>query len=477
MEFFKEVFAWLKDVSAKLPVIDVEMYFVIALAVIALVWVIVALTLISSRSQKLVRACKKIRKYLAGVETVDDDNVSDFTTSCFGSKVPQPLRDAWMQYFGVRYGYPSEIVSDSAVYDKYVKKNKDIRSGIYLAISLILLAVLAFWGYAVVEPIMMGTIHLLALVLIGVTYLLLNIFHRQQNKHALKAFEEMQDDLDAKVNLQVENNYATDSSPLAELNSLVEEIIARNTAKAVDEQEVTPIEELIEQAEETSEDTLVEDVVEEPVVEEDVVEEPIVEETIEEAPEATVEEVLEEPIEEIEEPIEKVEEPAEEAVEEPAEEVIEEAELEETEEVEEVEEPAEEETEEPVEEVGESVDDSEPITETEEPQIEEEESAQAEDEEQAEESEEEVSDVAQEEEPEVVYVVDGEEDEEAHVKPAKLAKLPNLVDYMLTKNMTRGMKIQLATALIGAYKKFEHSRDDRKIVVQCLTKIMTDLQK
>lgn len=463
MEFFNKVFTWLKDVSAKLPVIDAEMYFVIALAVIALVWVIVALTLISSRSQKLVRACKKIRKYLAGVEGVDDDNVSDFTTSCFGSKVPQPLRDAWMQYFGVRYGYPSEIVSDSAVYDKYVKKNKDIRSGVYLAISLILLAVLAFWGYAIVEPIMMGTIHFLALVLIGVTYLLLVIFHRQQNKHALKAFEDMQDDLDAKVNLQVENNYATDSSPLAELNSLVEEIIARNTAKAVDEAEATPIEELIEQAEESSEDALVEDVVEDPVIEEDVIEEPIVEETIEEAPETAVDEVAEEPIEEI------IEEPVEEATEEIIEEPIEEPVEEETIEAEPVEEVAEE-AEEQQEEVEESVEDAEPIVE--------EEVAQDEDEEQAEEeAEAEPAEPAQEEEPEVVYVVDGEEDEEAHVKPAKLAKLPNLVDYMLTKNMTRGMKIQLATALIGAYKKFEHSRDDRKIVVQCLTKIMTDLQK
>lgn len=456
MEFFKEMFAWLKSISVKLPVIDVEMYFIIALAVIALLWVVISLTLISSRSQKLVRACKKIRKYLAGVETVDDDNVSDFTTRCFGSKVPQPLRDAWMQYSGVRYGYPSEIVSDSAVYDKYVKKNKDIRSGIYLAISLILLAVLAFWGYAIAEPIMMGIIHFLALVLIGVTYLLLVIFHRQQNKHALKAFENMQDDLDAKVNLQVENNYATDSSPLAELNSLVEEIIARNTAKDVEEAEVTPIEELIEQTEE-AEQEVVEEAIEEPIVEEQIEEEPIVEEA--------QEEVSEEPIEEI---AEEVEEIAEEPIEEVIEESIEEA-------VEAVEEPQEE----VQEEAEESVDYSEPVVEFEEEPTQEEAVTEEETEETVEEAEElsdEPQEAPSEEEPEVVYVVEGEE-EEAHVKPAKLAKLPNLVDYMLTKNLTRAMKIQLATALIGAYKKFEHSRDDRKIVVQCLTKIMADLQK
>lgn len=465
MEFLQEVFTWLKGISAKLPAINWEMYYVIVLAVIALVWVIVSFTLISSRSRKLTRACKKIKKYLAGVETIDDDNVSEFTTRCFGSKVPQPLRDAWMQYLGVRYGYPSEIVSDGAVYDKYVKKNKDIRSGVYLAVSLILLAVITFWGYEILDKITMGIAHFFGLLLIAVTYLLLVIFHRQQSKHALNAFEDMQDDLDAKVNLQVENNYATDSSPLAELNSLVEEIIARNTAKVVDEVEATPIEELIEQAEEAPIEA-VEEVAEEPVEE---IEEPIeeveeiekleeAEESVEELCEEPVEEIAEEPIEEIEEPteeeieeLEEIEEPQEEAVE-PQEEIVEEEAVEEVEEA--IEEPQEEE----------ELIDEEPTAEVEE---------ESEDEvEQAEEPAEEPV----EEDPEVVYVVDGEE-EEADVKPAKLAKLPNLVDYMLTKNMTKSMKIQLGMALIGAYKKFEHSKDDRKIVVQCLTKIVADLQK
>ena len=71
---------------------------------------------------------------------------------------------------------------------------------------------------------------------------------------------------------------------------------------------------------------------------------------------------------------------------------------------------------------------------------------------------------------------DGDEDEEEHVKPAKLVKLPNLVDYMLSKNMPKAMKIQIATMLIGTYNKFKDSKEDRKIVVQCLTKVMRDLQ-
>lgn len=139
-----------------------------------------------------------------------------------------------MQYLGVRFGYPSDIVSDSAVYDKFVKKNKDVRSGVFLAISLILLGLFAFWGYGTLQDAKMGVVHLAALVLIGVIYLVLVILARKQNQRCLETFEAMQEDLDAKVNLQIESNYATDSSPLQELNALVEEIIARNTAKAVD---------------------------------------------------------------------------------------------------------------------------------------------------------------------------------------------------------------------------------------------------
>lgn len=472
MKFFEKAFTWLAGLSTKLPVIDFKMYFIIALAVIAVVWVIIALTLLSSRSKKLIRACKKIQKHLSTVDAIDDENVSEFTAACFGSKAPQALRDAWMQYLGVRFGYPSEIVSESAVYDKLVKKHKDVRSGVYLAISLILLAAFAFWGYGTLDSVDMGVVHGAGLLLIAITYLLLVLFYRGQVRKGLKAFENMQDDLDAKVNLQVESNYATDSSPLTELNALVEEIIARNTAKVVDVDgedgnAPTPIEELIEQ---TPEENNVEEP-QEPTDEEPSQEEPQ-EELVEEQEEAE-EPAQEVALEEVEEPI--VEDTVEEEpVEEPAREetVAEEEEL--------VEEPVAEESQE------ELVEDNE---EDEEPSQVVYDSAAgvggvlsadytiAQDDNAEDENVEEETETPQETEPEVVYVVEGEEEEDADVKPAKLAKLPNLVDYMLTKNLTKAMKIQIATMLITAYKKFKDSADDRKIVVQCLTKVMNELQK
>lgn len=576
MEFFEEAFHWLAGVSEKLPVVDIKMFFIVVLSVISGIGVITAFTLLGSHARKLYVSSKKIRKYLANVDAVDDDNVSDFTAHCFSKKTPQQLRDAWVQYLGVRFGYPSDIVSDSAVYDKFVKKNKDVRSGVFLAISLILLGLFAFWGYGTLQDAKMGVVHLAALVLIGVIYLVLVILARKQNQRCLETFEAMQEDLDAKVNLQIESNYATDSSPLQELNALVEEIIARNTAKAVDidENEQTPIEALIEQKmkeqSETEEDeqesideilNAQEEEVEEITQEEsdqtqteieegdqEVAEQQHIDELLQEQEEEVeqkaeeedeqTEQVLDEQLEqEVVEPQEAVEE-QEEIVPENEEEQIDEQE--ETAAVEESEqsEPAEQEEseeQEPVEE--ESVQEDEQVEdqaqeetveeqaeETEEPQIEEadednsdveeentasEETEASEDvddieegeqtEEAVEESttdsaeEENVEDSAEEdvaskeeqsedesdedEEPEVVYVVEGDdEDDDEHVKPAKLVKLPNLVDYMLSKNMPKAMKIQIATMLIGTYNKFKDSKEDRKIVVSCLSKVMRDLQ-
>ena len=549
MEFFENAFNWLADVSSKLPKIDFQIFFIATVAVLFGLGIVFAFTYLGSKVFKLTKASKKIQKYLEGVDTVDDDNVSDFTAHCFSSKAPQALRDSWVQYLGVRFGYPSDIVSDKNVYDKTVKKNKDYRAGIYLCVSLVLLAIFAFWGYGTLDKIGIGTAQFIGLAVIGLMYLFLILINRAQNKRCLEAFDAMQEDLDAKVNLQVEKNYATDSSPLSELAGMVEEIIARNTSKAIDVdeeqetvQEPTPIEALIEQEEQSesvAEETPVEET-ENEVEAEEVQELEPAEET-DEATEPQTEEVEEtEPIQEEEsveesaEAEEAQEESAEENVEEqPLEEVVEEEQpldeeqetleetqeqpIEETEEVQEDETATEDVQEGPVEEDKDAAEEEsdenqdiaeqlveEPVEETQEAeeadeQVEEEVSEESDEEqaptdeestdgveevEEAEESEDEAEEdetanedgESEEDETEVVYVVDGEEEDDEVVKPAKLVKLPNLVDYMLSKNTPKAMKIQIAGMLIGTYKKFENSKEDRKIVVQCLTKVMRDLQ-
>ncbi len=600
MEIFEKAFDWLASLSSKLPEIPFKAYFVVVLAVLLAVGVVFAFCYLGSRASKLTRASKRIQKYLDAVDVVNDDNVGDFTEQCFSQRAPQPLRDSWVQYLGVRYGYPSDIVSDKNVYDKVVKKNKDYRSGIYLVVSLILLGAFAFWGYGMLDTISMSVIHFLGLVLIAVVYLALILIHRKQTKRCLEVFDNMQEDLDAKVNLQFEKNYATDSSPLLDLVGMVDEIIARNVSKEVEIEEEnaiepTPIETLIELEEQSlsvleevpakpiddvdnadmgASDDIVEDVQdqEESVVEEetddtvdvqevaeetagvqenvqeetqadvnqegqeneDVVEEilvdnedvPSVEESddedIEYTEETTVddnefseeellvedEEIDDEPLftedlaEEVVEDIveedtqeQSIQEDVSQDVEDIADDTIESVVADEQNDVDDVSEIVEdiddtvqddaiddsqaEENEEIVDEtndfaIEEEMDET-PIEDLEDVDNSEESVCAAEEEETVEdESDEQVQEG---EEPEVVYVVDGEEDDDEDVKPAKLVKLPNLVDYMLTKDMPKSMKIQIATMLISTYKKFENSKEDRKIVVSCLTKVMRNLQQ
>lgn len=87
-----------------------------------------------------------------------------------------------------------------------------------------------------------------------------------------------------------------------------------------------------------------------------------------------------------------------------------------------------------------------------------------------------VADADAPQEEEVVYVVDGptEEDDEI-VKPAKLVKLPNLVDYMLSQNMSKKMKMNIAMLLLSAYNKYKDIPEEKKIVIQCMQKVMASL--
>lgn len=502
MDFFEKAFNWLANLSSKLPAIPFKAYFIVVIAVLIGVGVVVALTYLGSRAFKLASASKKIRKYLETVEEINDDNVSEFTARCFSAKAPQPLRDSWVQYLGVRYGYPSDVVSDKNVYDKVVKRNKDHRSGIYLAIALIVLGVFAFWGFGTLDSISMSVVHFIGLVAIGVTYLVLVVINRKQSKRCQELFESMQEDLDAKVNLQVESSYATDSSPLAELSRMVDEIIARNTSKAVDFEEEyaveqTPIEALIE---EKTEEELQQDVAKD----DDASQESEVEQTIDQLIQSESDDQKAD--EQGDAFAESEEESQEQTDEQEQTEVEQEDSAEQSEETEtavederEVEEIApqddaqqNEDTQEETQNVdGESDEQAQDVEETEESEDENADDEDAEetqedvgDESVAEETDEDEADAQEEteeqepesEDEEVVYVVEGDEDDEP-VKPAKLVKLPNLVDYMLTQNMPKAMKIQIATMLIGTYKKFENSKEDRKIVVGCLTKLMRDLQE
>ena len=83
MEIFSKAFDWFAKLSQKLPQIDYKTYFIVVLAIISGTAIIVALTLLGSNCRKISNASKRIIKYLADKDCVDDDNVGDFTTRCF----------------------------------------------------------------------------------------------------------------------------------------------------------------------------------------------------------------------------------------------------------------------------------------------------------------------------------------------------------------------------------------------------------
>ena len=273
---------------------------------------------------------------------VDDENVAAFTKECFSEQAPRRLREAWIQYLGVRFGYPSEIISREKVFDREVGANRNIRSVVFIAISLFIIGILSFFCLGSQYVSKMGVLAGITIIVVSVIHLLFVLAAKIEYKRALKTFEEMQDDLDAAIQLQIEKDYAADSSPLSDIASIVDEIIAKNISKDVKEREyanepAAPIDILLkfnqklnqEEAHQKSEPEVIEEQPQEEPVQEEVIEETPVQEVIVPSPV-----LVEEPVQEEEEPEVVEEQPAEEIREEEPEvieEVIEDAVVEETE--------------------------------------------------------------------------------------------------------------------------------------------------
>ena len=473
MEVLQQIFDGLSSLATKLPAIDVKAIFIIAVGAIALVGIIAGLTFLSSSACKMKRACQAIIKYLAKVDEVNDDNAEEFTSTCFGKKVPTALRDSWVEYLGVRFGYPSEIISESRVFDKEVKKVTNIRANIFIAIALIVTGVLAFWSLGTETFQTMGTILGIGLILAAVIYLILAIVARKEFAKAREAFYEMQDEIDAKVDFHVQKSFSTDASPLAEMTSLIDEIIARNTSKVVE----MPTEEAPEEPKEEA-------------PQEEAPEEVTAEEEPQEAPQ---EEVAEEPVEELSEEVEEeieaptatmtVNEPSEEGVGDwvaGQDEFTEDQNLESFEEV--------------------NIEDD--IVMFGKKRREREAAAQAPVQEEKIYLE---SEIMEDDEPEVApapapapveapapapapvvapatnqEIVEEYEDldeGDEDVKAPRLSKLPHLVDYALTLNMSRGNKIKMAQLMFQAYAVFKNSPENKPLVINCLAKVMKSLME
>ena len=237
MGFFDSLFDGLADLSRRLPAIEIKAFCISAAVILAVAAVVIGLTFFASRTYKLRRACSKVLAYLARTEVVDDDNVADFTSECFGAKAPNALRESWVSYLGVRFGYPSAVVTDEAVFDKEVKRPDSVRASVFIAVALIVTAIFTFWGLGTMDPTEVGVVVCGGLLVSAIGYLVLWLVARNEYKRARLVFDEMQEELDAKVFLQHERDYATDASPLLNMAAIMEGIVAKNTARPAPEPE------------------------------------------------------------------------------------------------------------------------------------------------------------------------------------------------------------------------------------------------
>ena len=332
MDFLRKIFDAVANGAAKASVVDYKIFAIIAISLIVALGIGIAISYAFSGIAKLRFATKKISKLIQNkYKIIDDENVAAFTKECFSEQAPRRLREAWIQYLGVRFGYPSDIISREKVFDREVGSNRNIRSVVFIAISFLIVGLLSFFCMGSAYKEKLGIVAGVAIILVSIIHLLFVLAAKIEYKRALKAFETMQDDLDAATQLQIEKDYAADSSPLSDIASIVDEIIAKNISKDVQEREyanepAAPIDILLKFNQELNQEQTpapvekVEEVQEEPQIEE-VQEEPIVEETpleqlkIEEIVEEKEEEQVEEPAP-IEEPV-IVEEKVEEVIEEP----------------------------------------------------------------------------------------------------------------------------------------------------------------
>ena len=509
MDFFNTIFDGLVGLSEKLPALDIGVFYIVVIAALGVVAIVIGLTFCATSAFKVKRAAGKVLSYLENEDSVTDDNVADFTATCFGAKAPAAMREAWVSYLGVRFGYPGEVLSE-AVFDKEVKRPDSVRANVYIAVALILTALFSFWGLGSMKTSEVGVVLCLGLLVAAVGYLVLWLVARREYAAARKKFLAMQDELDAKVNLQVERDYATDASPLLEVAAVMDGIVARNTAKpAPTEEEVAAlVAARAAAAAHASADEAAAAGAPAEAAEDDIVETaPATDDVEDKTPlELAAEEAV--PVSEEETVSEESADDAGESVSAPAEE---EGKGRDTvaEEIEEINDEDEESMfgrkkkklqnaeltargygDLDVEVEGELLPDDDgagaiEATLVAAPAPEEPYAAPVYATGMARGSEPESleglniarrpaadASVTVSLEPEVIYVEEDLDEGDEDVKPPRLAKLPHLVDYVLTMNLSRSMKIRVAMLMLQAYNVFKNSPENKAIVIQCLTKIM-----
>lgn len=214
MNFLDKIYQNLSNLGSKFPPVDATILYVILLCSVFVSAIICFALYFLTPCHKLAKRSKKITKYLGSVPMVTKANREAFISEYFSAKCPKSLFASWQVFDGVRYGYPSEFVSKSSVYDKSVKSSAYpmFVFGV-LAVFLIVLLGIMFAGVASLSALFIGI--LIAFAFAVVLEVVLFVLFRVMRKSTLKAFDEMQDALDSKIMLQELREFVPETQGLS----------------------------------------------------------------------------------------------------------------------------------------------------------------------------------------------------------------------------------------------------------------------
>ncbi len=231
MQFFKDMFTSLQEFSASMPQLGFKEFYILFFFVILLAGFVMLLLYLAIPTAILIRSISHISKILGKTDVINDDNISDFTQKSFARSGSKALKNAWTEYVGVRYGYPSDVITEKKVIRREVNKRFNIVPSIFLIVSLLYTAFFAFWGFGAIvgsSNTQVAVVIALGCILSAVIYMVLILMPFFLRKKCIKNFSIMLELLDSKTNFQIDNSYACDNSPLANMAFAIDQIIARN---------------------------------------------------------------------------------------------------------------------------------------------------------------------------------------------------------------------------------------------------------
>ncbi|MDD4839391.1 MAG: hypothetical protein PHE93_01800 [Clostridia bacterium] len=226
MSLLDKIYQAISNFSGNFPAIDTSLLYAILLSAIAFLAVVCGLIFLSTGCYKMQKWSKKIIKYLAMIPSISEENEAYFTKECFGSKCPKNLKESWQSFLNVRFGYPSEIVSENKVFETE-RKFSSYPMFLFGTLSLIVIVVI---GIMLTSAVALNTLFvgmLIAFAFAVCLEIVLYFAYRFQQKVALTAFRDMQDELDAKILLQNMKEFVADTAGLSEIANELEKIIAK----------------------------------------------------------------------------------------------------------------------------------------------------------------------------------------------------------------------------------------------------------